>query len=99
AEILVQFDGLEWLLLNRQVIESAARGTRFLEMHMSRATSLLRDGEAFPQADEVQRVASMAEQLLKRLDQTEALKRIAGCQEDVLGAYFFRVPEIRLYWV
>lgn len=99
AEILADFDRLEWLLLNRPVIESAARGTRFLEKHMSQATSLLRDGKAFPQPDEVKRVASMAETLLERLDEKEALKRIAGCQEDVLGAYFFRLPEIRLYWV
>ena len=99
AEILGHFDGLEWLLLNRPVIEGAARGTRFLGKHISRAKSLLDGGEALPQPDEVERVASLAEKLLHRLDQTDALKRIAACQEDVLGAYFFRIPEIRLYWV
>lgn len=99
AEILTDFEGLEWLLLNRPLIEGAANGTRFLERHIPDVMSLLPDGEAFPQPGEVERVAATAERLLILLDKTEALTRIAGCQEDVLGAYFFRIPEIRLYWV
>ena len=98
-EILIDFDGLEWLLLNRPVIESAARGTRFLEEHLPHVRSILHEEKALPQREEVARVSSMAEKLLQRLDETEALRRIAGCHEDVLGAYFFRIPEIRLFWV
>lgn len=29
----------------------------------------------------------------------KAVEQIIGIDEDVLGAYFFRIPEIRLYWV
>lgn len=98
-EILIDFDGLEWLLLNRPVIESAARGTRFLEEHLPHVRSILHEENMLPQPEEVARVSSMAEKLLQHLDETEALRRIAGCHEDVLGAYFFRIPEIRLFWV
>jgi hypothetical protein len=41
----------------------------------------------------------MAENWLAKLDEIRAVEKIIGIDEDVLGAYFFRVPEIRLYWV
>jgi len=37
AEVLRQFEGLEWLLLNRRAVEAATSGTRFIEQYMDSA--------------------------------------------------------------
>jgi hypothetical protein len=33
------------------------------------------------------------------LDEDRAIDQLVAIDEDVLGAYFFRIPEIHLYWV
>jgi hypothetical protein len=37
--------------------------------------------------------------LLSALQQIEIRKKLGGISEDILGAYFFRVPEVHLYWM
>ena len=33
------------------------------------------------------------------LNALELLKKIGAIEQDILGAYFFRIPEVRLYWM
>jgi hypothetical protein len=96
---LEDFVGLEWLLLSRPALESAVAGTSFMEQNVDEVRS--RWGEAAGPADAamIRRVRETAEQWLTRLDQVRAIERILEPNEDVLGAYFYRVPEIKLYWV
>jgi hypothetical protein len=37
--------------------------------------------------------------LLSALQRIEIGKKLGGISEDTLGAYFFRVPEVHLYWM
>lgn len=37
--------------------------------------------------------------LLSALQQIEIRQKLGGVDEDILGAYFFRVPEVHLYWM
>ena len=37
--------------------------------------------------------------LLSALQRIEIGKKLGGISEDILGAYFFRVPEVHLYWM
>ena len=37
--------------------------------------------------------------LLSALKQIEIRQKLGGVNEDILGAYFFRVPEVHLYWM
>lgn len=37
--------------------------------------------------------------LRRKLREPYFVERITAIEEDVLGAYFFRVPEVRLYWM
>jgi hypothetical protein len=37
--------------------------------------------------------------LLSALQQIEIRQKLRGISEDILGAYFFRVPEVHLYWM
>ena len=49
--------------------------------------------------EDLRRVHETAGAWLAKLDELEAVNKVVGINEDVLGAYFFRVPEINLYWV
>jgi hypothetical protein len=49
--------------------------------------------------DDVQRVHRMAQALVSKLDEMDMLKKILGIQEDILGAYFFGIREVRIYWM
>lgn len=99
ADVMRQLEGLEWLLLNRPAIVAAATGAGFMATQADTARSVW-DEKAGPSGrDEIIRVQQTAEAWLKQLDEANALERITGINEDVLGAYFFRGPEIRLYWV
>lgn len=99
AEALRTFEQWEWLLLHRPELEATVRGARLLTAHQPDTVALL--GSEPPPAT----VAALtdatvtAERLLVALDHLEAIKRIVGCREDVLGAYFFQASEVRLYWV
>jgi hypothetical protein len=64
--------------------------------------SLVRPGETRPGPagiDEIKGVRETAEGWLRKLDDQQAAKKIVSIEEDVLGAYFFRIPEIRIYWI
>ncbi len=99
AEALQQFEDLAPMLLQRPALEAAASGTAFMEKHIHavRGEGGVTVGPS--DANEIQRVNQTARAWLAMLDEAQVVDRITGIDEDVLGAYFFRVPEIRLYWV
>lgn len=99
ADVLRELEGLEWLLLHRPTILAAVDGTRFMAHQVERVRDALRDKAGPSDQNEIMRVQQTAEAWLRELDQVKAVEKIVGIHEDVLGAYFFRIPEIRLYWV
>ena len=99
ADVIAQFEGLEWLLLNRARVEDAQRGSQFLREHHAGLHRVLPPQVSVADLTQIAAVESTASALLTLLDKSEAVTRITSINEDVLGAYFFRIPEIRLYWL
>jgi hypothetical protein len=99
VEVMRQFEGLEWLLLDRPAVAEAAVGTRFMESYADTVHAAWGDDAGPAAADDIRRVRDTATNWLRKLDERKAVKQIIGIEEDVLGAYFFRIPQIRLYWV
>ena len=99
AERLVDFADSEWLILNRPDVEATARGAQLIADNHASATQIVSDDGVVSSAETLAGTARTAALLLKQLDRLDAIKRIVDCQEDVMGAYFFRTPEIRIYWV
>jgi hypothetical protein len=98
AEALRGLEGLEWLLLNRTALEAAITGARFLEASLPGARAQWGEEAGLADVDDIRAVHATAYSWLRRLNQLNALERLAGIREDVLGAYYFRIPEIRLHW-
>lgn len=99
AESLSAFPDWEWMMLHRPDVEATVRGARLLAAHRAEAEALVTDRSTLATEGSFADVAASAEELLARFDKLDAIKRIVDCREDVLGAYFYRVPEVRIYWV
>jgi hypothetical protein len=100
AEIVSEFnDPLIWkLYLSRAVLAASVQGIRLAE---TEAPAIGRNEklQAHPAApEELRRVREHLEALNNYLNELELIERIKGLNSDVLGAYFFRVPEVQLYW-
>ena len=39
------------------------------------------------------------QRIIRELGLSDLLHRVAGINEDILGAYYFRIPEIRIHWM
>ena len=97
AEVLQTMqEEIAWLILHRPEVEAAVRGTRFMAENARAGRSEL-PGPARPGT--IEEVRQTAEAWLRLIDDEGAIRRLATIEEDVLGAYFFRVPEVRLHWV
>jgi hypothetical protein len=99
AVALGEFPNWEWVMLHRPDVEATVRGVQLLARHHDEAKHILGSSASMASKSSLIEVASSAEHLLERFDKLNAIKRIVDCQEDVLGSYHFRVPEVRLYWV
>ncbi|MBM3740920.1 MAG: hypothetical protein FJW39_34690, partial [Acidobacteria bacterium] len=99
AEVMHQFESLQGLLLSRPAIVEALSGTRFMANHVDKVRRAWGDAAGPSDLNEIKHVHDTAAAWLRKLDEAKAVELIIGIDEDVLGAYFFRIPEIRLYWV
>lgn len=99
AEVMRELAGLEHLLLNRPAIMAAASGTSFMAQVVEEARQAWGEKAGPSGREEITGVQRTAQAWLTELDRVQAIEKITGIKEDVLGAYFFRIPEIRIYWV
>lgn len=97
--VIERFADAEWAILNEATLRNVARGTEC----MSGMRPLVqrrwpkRVGPATPA--EIRRVGETAKAWIDLIEELLAADQIIGINEDVLGAYFYKVPEVRLYWV
>lgn len=87
------------LLLHKADLETAKSVLELVDYDYSRITDyfkLAEDAKASP--DELLHVRQTIEQLVERIGKAQILQQLQGIDEDILGAYFYRVPEVHLYW-
>lgn len=94
-------DPLIWrLLLERSKLETTAKGLRLVGKNFRRMERSFED--MVPSDTEKSDVMSsrrLVEALLSMLEDSSVLESFGSIRGDVLGAYFFRVPEIQIYWL
>ncbi len=62
-------------------------------------TSQREPGDAIATLEEVITVRDFLSDAVGKLQKLELLKKFGQIEEDTLGAYFYRLPEIQLYWM
>jgi hypothetical protein len=98
---------LLWLTINRPSLEAAAAGLdkvirKFPDlMHWPPIKQSLDKQEDFDDFDQptFRKSQLFIQTLLHVLESRSIFEQLKNIDEDVLGAYFFRIPEIRLYWM
>ena len=100
AKIIASFDARDWsMLLNRHVLQQGLLATKFLQVGFEWINEWGGVEPSSTDYEEVRHVRISLYLLLRRLRRLTFPERIRTVQEDILGAYFFRIPEVRLYWV
>ena len=95
---ILDFENAEWAILNEATLRNVVEGTEYME----RFRDDVRDrwgnlaGPAYPR--DIGRVRETAEAWLGLIQKLHAKERIVGINQDVLGAYFYGLREVRLYW-
>lgn len=93
------------LLLNRSKFESVVSGTSFMEEHYQELSKIQIDSSCIAKLDEIKSACGFAQGILEYIKGLEHIEnngqagKILDIDEDILGAYFFNLPEIRLYWI
>lgn len=98
-EVLDGYRDAEAFVLNRDTVQRAVDGCEFLGKNYTEVSRLEVPVRSFASVEEIQRVGSTASALLAAIDKAALRKKIALIQVDVFGCYYFRFPEIHLYWL
>jgi hypothetical protein len=100
AEALSGLDDRDWsLLVNQHVLQQGLRATKFVQHGFDWISEWSGFEPTATEYEEFRHVGIFLYVLLRRLRTLNFTERIRAIQEDVLGAYFFRLPEVRLYWM
>lgn len=99
ANILTDIDEkVLWLLLHKDTLLHTQKGLEIL-IKDSRFISELLNKDHKTNHDALLNSSQFNSLLLKELEKWEILKKFREIDEDILGAYFYRIPEIQLYWM
>jgi hypothetical protein len=100
AEVVTPFDERTWpLLLTRPLLHQGMRALRFLKHGFDWISVWSGFEPSACEYEEIRHVGISLYVLLRRLRGLDFAERVRLIQQDVLGAYFFRIPEVRLYWM
>ena len=80
------------------LLQQTSTGLAFVEEHLDVAVGFAGDRHP-PAAEDVRRTRGLLKELVERLGKHELFEKLRGIHQDVLGAYFFRAPEVQLYWM
>ena len=84
------------VLLHKSKLDDVKSGTKFMAEEYKKLPKI--KGSCATE-DEIKNVQAFASALLEHTKKHDKSKWILKIDEDILGAYFFRIPEIRLYWI
>lgn len=102
AQIVIEFPDIEiWeLILNRPLLLQTEKG---LELVGRKFGSIMRWKPILSQLrlseSELEKTRKFMNSLSQELEKLEILKGISEIRQDILGAYFFHIPEIQIYWM
>jgi hypothetical protein len=98
-DVLKDLPELALLLLALSEIQQASRGTAYLRREYEAISRLIPEAPKQATRDEVGHTHVLAEVLLAKLAELNLKERWSEIREDMLGAYFFQVPIVQIYWV
>ncbi len=87
------------MLLRRPLFVNTAVGLNFVKEYFDLLSNQRRVKPVMTTSDEVHRVEMFLDKIIQGIEEVNLYKQISSIDEDILGAYFFRIPLIHLYWM
>jgi len=99
-QLVNEIEDAAWrLYFHRSLLETGARALEMIDLdfHGLLNWEPLRPPPA--EQNEIRRAKNFIDKLLKLLELLKLEEKIRTINQDILGAYFYNVPEIHLYWM
>ncbi len=87
------------LLLHKDLLKQTKKGVEFIIDNIDEIEDLVSPSHIIASSDEFNGIREYLCDIIKFLEEIGFQKKLREINEDVLGAYFFKVPEIHLYWM
>ncbi|MCL5959414.1 MAG: hypothetical protein M1358_08875 [Chloroflexi bacterium] len=87
------------LALNRPLLQTMKNGLEFSRTSSEAIAALLQTDDVAGLHEKLAVTEKIAFAILQALDAHKLVEKIGSIDQDILGAYFFRRVEIRLYWM
>lgn len=87
-----------WLLVNKQQLEYTSEGLNILLNDSLFICDMLNQDHTLNH-NALDISSKLNAMLLKELEKWKVLEKLKEIDEDIFGAYFYRIPEIRMYWM
>lgn len=98
SKIFTDVDFAFWeLLLNRETLLKTIKGLDVVGKKYDHISKVIQNPPAT--IEQIKHVGDMVRDINKKMDELKIVERIMEIKQDVLGAYFFKVPEIQIYWM
>jgi hypothetical protein len=88
-----------WLLLHATLIKQTAEGLKLIERYYQSLSALELMQPVPATRVEIHNSKEFTQKLADIIARTSIKRKIKEIDSDVLGAYFFRIPKIELYWM
>jgi hypothetical protein len=100
ARLVEEFDPiLWWLTLHRPLLIKTVEGLRLTSEQREQLREWPPLKKDLPLLESFPDALRLMGRLVETLEEQSLIQRLRAIDEDVLGAYFFKIPEIRLYWM
>ena len=80
---------------NRKLLEQTKDGLELVGKNYKRLADIIKPS---PEITDIEGMRRYIESVLRLIESKELDEKIKNIQQDVLGAYFFRIPVILIYW-
>ena len=97
-DVIHDFRNAEWIILNEATLRDVVEGTEYMSQYRGLVRQRWPDRAGPATPAHIRDVNTSARSWLTLIQHLRARERIVGINQDVLGAYFYQIPEVRLYW-
>lgn len=88
-----------WLLLNILTLETTSKGLHILKSSSDYINDQLLEEPIWDIQNSIEKSEDFCNRVFHKLMNRQELQKIREIDEDILGAYFFHIPEIQIYWM
>ena len=98
SRVVANFDQIVWeLLMHRRALTETLTGLEIVTRKYNEIEKIISKPSAT--VEQITHTRNLVREIKQKLDEYKIIEQIMAIKQDTLGAYFFRIPEIQIYWM